>query len=353
MLKRLPKTTVPLAGLALLTGLYWLYWSSIADRLRAEVTAWAQAEAAAGIYITWSDMRVRGWPLRLRLEFDDLRYDAAASDTPWVLETPAFRAHALPYRLTHVIASAKSPMQLTVGTGAGQQRWEITADRAQASYVFANDTPPRLAVDMERARAHRGDGGAHTAAQEVTAERVQLHARKTRDTSGSAEIAVRGAGISLSQTLAPGLVNLMGPTVAHIGAQARVTAAAGDAVFEDLALLALEGSTIEVSESTVTWGATKISAHGKIAIAASGASNGRFDTTVQGYDAIIAGLARQGLITNNMEASLTTAMAVLSFTTGGKEGAVRVPVIIRDSAVYLGPVRITQGARTAQGAQDG
>ncbi|MEQ8745968.1 DUF2125 domain-containing protein [Pyruvatibacter sp.] len=344
MLNRLPKTALPLLALLVLTGLYWLYWSTLADRLKTDVAAWAQAQAANGVTITWSDMRARGWPLRLRLELDDLRYEASQAQTPWAWSTPEFHAHALPYRLTHIIASAQSPMRFETLTGPDKQQWEIVAGSTEASYVFEEGTAARLAIDIQMAKATRLDRP--DASTLVGANRFQVHARRAEDVAGAANIAVRASGISLDKDLAPGLVDILGPTIAHVGIQSRVTANAGDAVFRDLALLRLRGSEIQVSQGTVTWGTSNATGTGKLDIAPDGTPDGRFDTTLSGYDTIIEGLVRQGLVEARLEGTLKAAMSLLSLTSGAQAGSVRVPVIVRAGDVYLGPVRVSGATRT-------
>ncbi|GAB5502472.1 DUF2125 domain-containing protein [Pyruvatibacter sp.] len=333
MLNRIPKISYPLLGLLLLMGLYWIYWSTLADRMKVEVENWAAAQSRNGITVTWDDMRARGWPLRLRLELDNLRYDAANADVPWSWTTPEFHAHALPYRLNHIIASAKSPMQVTYGTAEAQQNWEVTADGTDASYVMESGAPARLAIDLQSVVATRLDLPAT-----VGAERLQLHARKADDVPGAVDIALRGADIAMGKTLAPGITDILGPLINHVGIQSRVTANAGDNVFQDIALLQLEGSEIQVSQGTVTWGDTGATGTGKLEIAPDGTSNGRFDTTLKGHDTIVDGLIAQELVARNLEGTLKSALAILSLTSGADPGHIRLPVIIRDSEVFLGPV---------------
>jgi hypothetical protein len=339
MLNRIPKTAFPMLALALLLGLYTLYWMSVADRLRLEIDTWQARQAEDGIEVTWDDMRVTGWPLRLRLELDNLRYAALSADTPWSWQTPEFHAHALPYRLDHLIAAARSPMQLTYGSGSNEQRWEVAAESAEASYVMRDGHPLRFAIDLQTVEATRLDRPAV-----LGAERLQIHARKVEDIDGAVDIALRGANMALGKDIAPGLVDLMGPTIEHVGVQSRVTALAGDRVFQDLALLAMDGATLQVSQGTITWGETGATASGAMDIAADGTANGRFDTTLRGHDVIIDGLIRQKLIASNMEGTLKTAMSVLSLASGADPGQLRLPLIIKNDEVFLGPVRLTSTA---------
>ena len=337
MLNRVPKIALPFLGLLLLMGLYWLYWSTLADRMKVEAENWAAEQSRNGITVTWDHMRTRGFPLRLRLEFDNLRYDAANTDIPWSWTTPEFHAHALPYRLTHIIAAAKSPMQVTYGAGDAQQRWDVTADSAEASYVMENGGPARLAVDIQSVLATRLDTPAT-----IGAQRLQLHARKAEDAPGSIDMALRGAGIAFGQTVAPGITDILGPVIGHVGIQSRITANAGDRVFQDIALMQLEGSEIQISQGTITWGDTGATGSGKLSVAPDGTSNGRFDTTLKGHDTIVDGLIAQNLIDRTLEGTLKSALAILSLTSGADPGHINMPVIIRDNDVFLGPVPVSR-----------
>ena len=307
MLKRIPLPALPVLALVLLAGLYWLYWSSVAERVKAGVAAWAAAQAQQGIDVTWDAMRVRGFPTRLRLELDNLVFDAAGAGAErWALSTPEFHAHALPYRLDHVIASARSPMRLEIGPAERARIWDIEAASAQASYARETDGADRLAVDIQSATARRRDADAAVAAQ-----RLQIHARRVPDRAGTADVALRAAGIDVEGVMAPGLVALLGREISTAAAQARVTAAAGDGVFDDLALLQLQGGEIQVSEGRIAWGPSSVDFTGRLTVDPAGVADGRFDTRLQGHEAIIAGLVRQGLIDPAVEGPLITALAFL------------------------------------------
>lgn len=335
MLNRLPKTALPLLGFFLLVGLYWLYWSELADRLRAGVTEWAQEQAADGIIVTWTDLRVRGFPTRVRLEFDDLVFRAEAAETPWSWSTPEFHAHVLPYSLDHVIASARSPMLLTRGPGETPEAWEITAENAQASYVMKDGEPPRVAADLEATSATRLD-----APGTVSAARAQLHARKTEDMAGAVDLAIRLADVNIGDGVADGLTAVLGHDVSAAALQSRVTAAAGDDVFDDLALFEFSGGEIQVSEGRIAWGDASATFAGRLAFAPSGTADGRLDTRLQGQEAIVNGLIAAKLIDEDLQGPLKAAIQVLQFTNGDGAGGIKMPVIVKDSDVYLGPVRV-------------
>lgn len=337
MLKRIPATAVPFLGIVLLTGLYWLYWSNVADRIEAEVAQWAAAQEADGIRVTWEAMRVRGFPTQLRLELDALTFDAfGAGADRWAISMPEFHANALPYRLDHVIGSAKSPMRLALGPADSEELWTIDAQSAQASYVMEDARPARIAIDIQSATAMRETGDAS-----VSAGRFQIHARRVPDMAGTADVAVRAEALVLDGMLAPGLAALLGPEIGRAAAQARVTAAAGDGVFDDLALLRLEGGEVQVSEGFADWGPASATFSGKLAVDAAGVADGRFDTRLEGTEAIVAGLVREGLIDPSVEGPLKAALAFMSAASGDAGGGIRAPVIVRQGRVYLGPVRVS------------
>ena len=337
MPKRIPATALPVLGLLLLTGLYWLYWSAVADRLRTGVTDWAVAQEADGIRVTWDALRVRGFPTQLRLELDNPAFDAfGAGEGRWAVTMPEFHAHALPYRLDHLIGSVKSPVRLERGPAGRAETWIIEAASAQASYVMDEGRPVRVALDIQDAAATRlADSAA------VAAGRFQIHARRVAELAGTADVAIRAEAVTLKGALAPGLAALLGPEIARAAAQTRVTAAAGAGVFDDLALLRLEGGTVQVSEGFADWGPAGASFSGRLDIDGAGTANGRFDTRLTGTEAIVAALVREGLIDPSTEGPVKAALSFMSAASGDAGGGIRAPVTIRNGTVYLGPVRVT------------
>lgn len=335
---------LPVLALAVLAGLYWLYWSAMADRIRAGAVEWTRAQAGRGVEVTWQAMRVRGFPMQLRLELDDLTA-RAAGPAPWAVFVPELHINALPYRLDHLIASARTPMRVEHGPAGARRAFEVTAGSAQASYVADAGGADRVAVDLQTLRAIETTGPARLAAARLTAARLtaarlQLHARRVPGLAGALDVAVRAEDVRLEAGIAPELVALLGPEIGRAAAQARLIAGAGDGVFRDPGRLPEEGGVLKISESFVYWGPARLRLAGTLDMTPEGRLNGRLETRLQGVEAVMAGLAREGWISADAQGPLKAAVSLLSAMSGGGADGVRLPVTIRDGAVYAGPVRV-------------
>ncbi|HEX8568946.1 MAG TPA: DUF2125 domain-containing protein [Caulobacteraceae bacterium] len=170
-----------LVGIVLVAFCAW--WFVAANRLQAGIDEAARAHREAGRTLEWRSRRVSGFPFRLKVTFEDLRF---ASPGGWAVQAPRLEAQANAYRLTHWVGSA--PRGLTiVRPVAGAVR--IDARVLRASVSGADQNPPRIAVEGVDLRFAPGPGAEPFAF--AAAERFELHLRAASGAEEDAEFVVR------------------------------------------------------------------------------------------------------------------------------------------------------------------
>lgn len=104
---------VAIPFLALLIGfvLYSLLWTKSAERMRAEIEAFAAREAAAGRSFQYSDIRVAGYPLMLRGKLSDVRWAGAGR----AFEAAEVTIATLPYDPRRILFVPRGEKSLTIG----------------------------------------------------------------------------------------------------------------------------------------------------------------------------------------------------------------------------------------------
>ena len=201
--------------------------------------------------------------------------------------------------------------------------------------------PLRLAIDLQTVEATRLDRPAV-----LGAERLQVHARKVEDLDGAVDIALRGANMALGKDIASRPCRSYGTDNRACGRSVpRLRPLPATVSFRTWPFSRWMVRRSRCPQGTITWGENR-----RNGIRRDGHRRQRHrpmaasTTTLRGHDVIIDGLIRQKLIASNMEGTLKTAMSVLSLASGADPGQLRLPLIIKNDDVFLGPVRLTSTA---------
>src|SRR3712207_5233848 len=100
---------IPFGAAAAALAALCVWWFLAAQRLTAAVDEAARSQRSAGRTLEWRSRRVSGFPFRLKVAFQDLRF---ASPSGWAVQAPRLEAQANAYQVTHWVLSA--PDGLTV-----------------------------------------------------------------------------------------------------------------------------------------------------------------------------------------------------------------------------------------------
>ncbi|ABS63204.1 hypothetical protein Plav_1585 [Parvibaculum lavamentivorans DS-1] len=341
---------LPAAALLLLVAVYTVYWFTIAGELREGVEAFA-ARRDNGLVVSWDDLAITGYPYRIEADFT--APGASAPDAPeewaWHGEGAAFAL--LPYNLRHVIVNLEGEQTFSyrdvTASAPARNEARATAAKAWGSYVDVADAPfGRIAIDIEEldARHRRGATGLN---DRLTAERLQFHTRAAIDEAnglinGSYDVAIQADGVVLESEEK---ILALGPNIKQIVAQARLRDLPQTPHVSAIELLRewqRTGGVLSISELIVKWGPLDLAAHGEFKLDARRRLEGQFDAKITGFETLLDAMVRDGLV-KEREANVALAGLVLvSQFQGKKTNEVRIPVMMREGLLYLGPLAVAR-----------
>ena len=338
---------LPAGLLAAALGLYGVYWITLSNRISAGLATWAEAAHAEGIETAWSDTSVSGFPLRLALTIDHPLLANPAQDSDWEWQTKKIIAQFLPYNLNHVILDIEGEhiIRYTDHSRRLPVRHEVRAkmQNAWASYVRETGTHGRVALDIEELESFRDTlGGTH--GDRVAAKRVQFHTRpsplETGGTPGDYDLALKGTGIELDLM---GRTLPLGSSLEHLELQARLRHVptdlkdAGPALWQGWAR---GGGALTISKLRLIWGPLDLEAQGEMHIDAAGRPEGRFDASLAHHEKLLSALVQTGLIDERQGRMAFAGLNAVSAFQGETNGRVRIPIVMQDGQLYLGPLAL-------------
>ncbi|MBB5517912.1 DUF2125 domain-containing protein [Amphiplicatus metriothermophilus] len=114
------------AGILLLS--YFALWLQGAQAMRRSVEAWAEDQRAAGLEVSYENVRARGFPFYLRGAVAAPAIADPATGARW--RADALYIDALPFALDRLVFSASNPQMLDLGRSGV---WTLEAQDARAS----------------------------------------------------------------------------------------------------------------------------------------------------------------------------------------------------------------------------
>ncbi|WP_333670608.1 DUF2125 domain-containing protein [Parvibaculum sp.] len=341
---------LPAVALGALVILYSVYWFAVADEVRKSVEAFS-ARGEEGLVTGWEDFSVGGYPYRIEARFETPA--ASAPETPEAWEWRGERAAValLPYNLRHAVLTLGGEQVLryrdvrTASQAASELR--AKAETARASYVDLPESPfGRLAIDIENLdAAHRR--GATGAEDNIVAGRLQLHTRPALDETGapvpaSYDIAVQADSIAVDGAeRVPALGN--GMELLLIQARLRdVPQTAHVSAVELLQAWRANGGTLALSDLIVKWGPLDLTASGELALDTQNRLEGQLDARVTDFDGLLKAMVRDGVVKEDEARIALAGLVLVSQFQGNRSDEVRVPVIMREGRLFLGPLAIAK-----------
>jgi hypothetical protein len=174
---------LPFVLVGLVLAAFCAWWFVAANRLSAAVDQAAAAHQQAGRTLEWRSRRVSGFPFRLKVTFQDLRF---ASRSGWAVQASRLEAQANAYRLTHWVATVPEGLTL-VRPQAGAVK--IDARLLRASVAGVDRTPARVSVEGADLKFAALQGAEPFPF--ASAERFELHLRPAPTREGDAAFVVR------------------------------------------------------------------------------------------------------------------------------------------------------------------
>ena len=102
------------------------------------------------------------------------------------------------------------------------------------------------------------------------------------------------------------------------------------------------GGTLAVSDLKVKWGPLDMKASGEVTLDEKGRPAGRLEAEIADYEGLVSALVKAGRIPRKNEKMALAGLGLISQFQGNKSGRVRVPVVMSEGKLYLGPVPVAR-----------
>ncbi|MBV8089759.1 MAG: DUF2125 domain-containing protein [Alphaproteobacteria bacterium] len=337
------RTFLGLAALGLLVvllGTYAAYWLIAAGQVKDGFSAWAEAQRARKVDISWARIDISGFPLAYRVDLEKaVLHDGRVTPSP-ELRIPLLAASARPWDFAN---------------------WQLTAsDGIAASLAGAGERPPLKAVAKTAAGVLRVGESAGAALwlrlREIEAEagaRVPISSADvwiTLPPNPSRSPADPGLGLAvdLRQIQLPGISPVLGDEIDQLAFAVTVKGAfPGGKLAEAASAWRDAGGTIELGNLQLKSHGLSASATGTIALDGELQPVGGISGAIEGYDQILAALVENGHLRASDAGLARLALAMLAKAGPDGKPMIATAFRIQNGQMFLGPAKLGRAPRIA------
>lgn len=346
----------PILALVTAAVLWSAYWYVMAEKTRDFIDVFAARHHAGNLVVGWNALLISGYPYRIEAGFTAPSISAPRAPEGWAWSAESLEADFLPYSLRHVVLKVDGEQVLRYRDvsrpGAPAHVIRATAEGTWASYVDVPGAPfGRLAIDINDFVALK-DGEAPNTGERFAAGRLQLHTRPSAppesaeplplDAADSYDIALQGDDMAIDAADAP---RALGSKIAFFAAQARLknavpTPNASPAEF--VRAWTTQGGVLTVSDMQVKWGPLDMWAQGELSLDPEGRPQGRFEAAISDYTGLLKALVAARVVSEKDARIAQVGLGLFAQFQGNQPGRVRVPVVVTEGKIFLGPVLVAK-----------
>jgi hypothetical protein len=327
-----------LALLLVLLGGYTAYWLIIAEQIKSGITAWAQAERADKVDISWESIDVGGFPLACRVSLKTATLlDRRLSPAP-ELRIPILSSKARPWDFARWWFEAPEGLSAVVAGGGARPPVKLAVQRVEGALMTDRQVKTVLWLLLENVDADAGQP------IEVSSADAWI-ILPTKPPQVHTEPAVSVA-LNLRQLKLADVTPILGNTIDQLALAFSVNGTIPDG---KLAQAVSEwrdaGGTIKLDNLQLKWGDLSSTGTGALALDQELQPIGGFSGAVQGYDQILTALVQSGQM-RTAEAGLAR-LALAMLAKAGPDGrpAIATAFTIQNGQMFLGPARLGRAPR--------
>ncbi|MGH7014741.1 MAG: DUF2125 domain-containing protein [Stellaceae bacterium] len=309
-------------------GVYWYYLASV---IHDQMTPWVEARRAQGVDIKWNALRIGGFPLAIRLSFDQFEV-AAVKPMPYQMSAADIAFWSAPWDLRHWHFSAPDGARVEMllqSAGFNAKTLDGTVSVPLQPGGTADVTASGLA----------GRGAAQGIGIDAVHVALQQPATPPRtDHDPALLVSFDIQGTHLRTAPAP-----FGTTIQDISATATIDGAfAPTPLPQMLDAWRKTGGAIELESAHLAWDKLDIDAKGTVALDDDLQPLAALTATVRGQNEIVDAAVSAGTLP---EGDAGLARAVLDMIAQqGDDGRkqIRLPISAQNRRLYLGPAAIAR-----------
>jgi hypothetical protein len=350
----------PMIAVFTVFALYSGYWYIVAGKLRTALDAFAISPHQGDVALGWSDLTIGGYPYRIAATFTAPVATAPLAPEDWSWQADSAEVDFLPYNFHHLVLKigGEQTLQYKDVSGPSPKQHILRATAAGgtwASYVDVPGTPiGRLAVDIDNLVAEMDGGPKSGGGQRFAAGRLQLHMRPAEESAksgeapilaslaGSYDLALQGDDMAIDRADA---LPVLGPKIDLIAVQARLrnVPRSEHASLVELSRNWLQrGGALAVSDLVVKWGPLDMWAQGELTLDADARPKGTFEAEIANYPGLVEALVKARLVRDRDAQLAKVGLGLVAELQGTNDGRIRVPIVMTDGKLYLGPLFITK-----------
>lgn len=308
---------------------YYLFWAYLSDRARDEALAWMENQRRLGRTVQYAGIRQWGFPYRLSLTFEKLRWHNPQATAAWWLEADEIIAHLQLWQAEHVIFDLPGAQRLGWVEDKVEKQLVLASRRFRASLVVDGaGSWLRLAADLNQPKLSG-------ALDDWSAKKLLLHARRTGNVPANAELAIQAEGLLLP----PAADGPLGREIASLKLVGEPRGTGYGKTPRDLLTSWRDsGGVIEFETIALRWGGLRLNGDGTLALDKQLRPLGAMSGEVRGAEAGIDALAAAGKMKPNEAAAAKQALALIAQKDDKGESVLPVPLAAQNGRLFLGPV---------------
>jgi len=325
-----------LAALALLLvvlGAYTAYWLIVVQKIKNGFAAWAQAERAEKVDVSWQAIDVTGLPFACRIVLDAVVLrDGRVTPAP-ELRIPVVAGETRPWDFARWRLVA--PEGLSAALAGARERPAVRLSAQTAAGVLTTD-PQAAAILWLRLQDVSAEAGEAVAVSSADAW-VILPAKPPRVRTDPAI----GIALDLRQLKLADVAPVLGETIDELAFGVNVKGALpGGKLVQAVSAWRDAGGTIELDNLHVKWGGLGATATGTIALDRELQPIGGFSGAIQGYGQILTALVQSGRMRAGEAGLARLALAMLAKAGPDGKPEIATAFTIQNGQMFLGPAKL-------------
>lgn len=309
---------LPFAIAAIVMFGYLLLWRTGAAEMKKAIAAWSEDQRAAGLAVSYSDLKEDGFPffLRIHVENPDI-----TSPGGWAWRTERLTLDALPYDLNRLIFSIRSDQYLSAQHYGD---WRIYADDFRASIANDDARDWMFSASINGAQATREDAGSQTQIQSLIFDLSPDPANKT-----ALVLSLASEGVA---------ANAGEKSLAFDKVQTVASVTQTDSL-ETLDAWRRNGGELVINGFFLQKEEGRLAIAGALSLDEQLQPKGALDTELIAPQPLTQMLAQAGLLTENEAENAAAALTLTAIASGGKIDA---PIEFRDGGAHLAGVKVLE-----------
>ncbi len=314
--------------------LYNFYWEYSAGQFKTGIEQWLKARARDGIRITHGEIRVDGYPFRLRAVVPQPSAARFAGAFPWSWRGPAVTLTARPWRPSRMTLTAPGRHWLTAALAGRVREYDVAVAVLAVKLRIRGADIARAGLTLRDAVA-REDGA--EALRVAAAGGAVSRPAKPDAGQPSLIVSAEADGLAYGAEPVPGLGRVSERLAVFATVARALPPTMGRA---DLAAWRDRGGVVDVRRLAVRHGALAFDGDGTVTLDADMQPLAAFTVRVRGHDRAIDALVAAGAVKPRPAALAKAALALLAAGQGG--GELKAALSIQDRRLYLGPVAVAR-----------